>query len=327
MKKNIALIGIMALLIASSSCVTKAKYQELEAKYKRCSDDLTFTSSEKISYENKSKELEQTAGFLSVQVEQLKNDTLNLSRKLRQSEREYAKSKRDYDDLLKNFAELNFSNNAEVNRLLADIDKIKAQLDERELELNRQRDELELSNADLRDKEGRLSELQAILDQKDAEVKVLREKVSNALKGFEGSGLNVYEKNGKVYVSMDEKLLFASGSWVVGSEGEKALKELATVLVQDPDINVLIEGHTDNVPFRGSGQVKDNWDLSVMRATAVVKSLLKYGDIDPKRAAASGRSEYLPIDDLNTSEARAKNRRTEIILTPKLDELFKMINN
>lgn len=327
MKKNIALIGIIALLITSSSCVTKAKYQELEAKYKRCSEDLTFTSSEKISYENKSKELEQTAALLSVQVEQLKNDTLNLSRRLRQSEREYAKSKRDYDDLLKNFAELNISNNTEVNRLLTDIDKIKSQLDERELELNRQRNELELSNADLRDKESRLSELQAILDQKDAEVKALREKVSNALKGFENSGLNVYEKNGKVYVSMDEKLLFASGSWVVGSEGEKALKELATVLVQDPDINVLIEGHTDNVPFRGSGQVKDNWDLSVMRATAVVKSLLKYGDIDPKRVAASGRSEYLPVDDLNTSDARAKNRRTEIILTPKLDELFKIINN
>lgn len=327
MKRRVALIGIVGLLIAFSSCVTKAKYQELEAKYKKCSDDLTFTSSEKINYENKSKDLEQQVASFSSQVEQLRNDTLTLSRKLRQSEREYAKSKRDYDDLLKNFAELNINNSTEVNRLLGDLDEIKKQLDEREMELNRQRGELESANADLQEKESRLLELQSILDQKDAEVKALREKVSNALKGFEGSGLNIYEKNGKVYVSMDEKLLFASGSWVVGSEGEKALKELASVLAQDTDINVLIEGHTDNVPYRGSGQVKDNWDLSVMRATSVVKSLLKYGDIDPKRISASGRSEYLPVDDENSAEARTKNRRTEIILTPKLDELLQIIDN
>lgn len=327
MKRRVALIGIVGLLITFSSCVTKAKYQELEEKYKKCSEDLTFTSSEKINYENKSKDLEQQVTSLSTQVEELRNDTLTLSRKLRQSEREYAKSKRDYDDLLKNFAELNINNSTEVNRLLGDLDEIKKQLDEREMELNRQRGELELANADLREKESRLLELQSILDQKDAEVKALREKVSNALKGFEGSGLNIYEKNGKVYVSMDEKLLFASGSWVVGSEGEKALKELASVLAQDADINVLIEGHTDNVPYRGSGQVKDNWDLSVMRATSVVKSLLKYGDIDPKRISASGRSEYLPVDDENSAEARTKNRRTEIILTPKLDELFQIIDN
>ncbi|MDL2308104.1 OmpA family protein [Bacteroidales bacterium OttesenSCG-928-B11] len=327
MKRRIAFIGLIGILITFTSCVTKAKYQELEAKYKRCSDDLSFITSEKISYENKSKELELTSSLLTTQVEQLRNDTLVLSRKLRQTERDYAKSKRDYDDLLKNFAELNINNNAEVTRLLGDIDKIKAQLDEREMELNRQRDDLEIANSELRDKESKLLELQSILDQKDAEVKALREKVSNALKGFEGSGLNIYEKNGKVYVSMDEKLLFASGSWVVGNEGEKALKELATVLVQDADINVLIEGHTDNVPYRGSGQVKDNWDLSVMRATAVVKSLLKYGKIDPKRISASGRSEYLPVDEENTTEARAKNRRTEIILTPKLDELFQIIES
>lgn len=325
MKKGLALIGILSILLALSSCVTKSKYQELESKYKRCSEDLTFITSEKMSYENKNRELDLQVTTLTTQVEQLKADTLTLSRKLRQSERDYAKSKRDYDDLLKNFAELNINNNAEVNRLLGDIDKIKTQLDEREGELNRQRDELELANSELRDKESRLHELQTILDQKDAEVKALREKVAAALKGFEGSGLNVYEKNGKVYVSMDEKLLFASGSWVIGSEGEKALKELAAVLVQDADINVLIEGHTDNVPYRGSGQVKDNWDLSVMRATSVVKSLLKYGNIDPKRVAASGRSEYLPIDEDNSTEARAKNRRTEIILTPKLDELFQII--
>lgn len=255
----------------------------------------------------------------------MKSDTLSLSRRLRQSERDFAKSRRDYDELLKDFAELNLTNNNEVTKLLSDLDKIKGQLEEREAELNRQTSELDLLSIDLIDKEARLNELQKILDQKDAEVKALKDKVSNALTGFEGSGLNVYEKNGKVYVSMDEKLLFATASWEVGSEGEKAIKELAKVLEQESDINVLIEGHTDNVPFRGSGQVKDNWDLSVMRSTSVVKTLLKYGKIDPKRISASGRGEYYPVDTENTSVARAKNRRTEIILTPKLDELFKII--
>ena len=149
--------------------------------------------------------------------------------------------------------------------------------------------------------------------------------MSNALKGFEGSGLKVHEKDGKVYVSMDDKLLFASGSWTINEQGLKAIKQLAQVLENETDISVNIEGHTDNVPYRGSGQVKDNWDLSVMRATSVVKALLQSGNIAPTRLSASGRSEYLPLDENNTPEARAKNRRTEIILTPNLDQLFQLI--
>jgi chemotaxis protein MotB len=150
--------------------------------------------------------------------------------------------------------------------------------------------------------------------------------VADALKGFEDKGLTIYEKNGKVYVSLDEKLLFASGSWEIDNNGRAALTELGKVLAGDHDINVVIEGHTDNVPYRGSGNVKDNWDLSVMRATAVVKELLKNKDILPQRISASGRSEYIPMDIEDSREARAKNRRTEIILTPKLDELFKIID-
>ena len=125
---------------------------------------------------------------------------------------------------------------------------------------------------------------------------------------------------------MNDKLLFASAKWDVEAEGEAAIRELAKILENDTTINVLIEGHTDNVPYRGAAQIKDNWDLSVMRATSVVKVLLKYGNIAPSRVAASGRGEYFPIENADTPEARAKNRRTEIILTPKLDELFQIIN-
>ena len=327
MKKSIYLVAIAIMLLTISSCVTKQKYMELDKQYNDCKGELSYVTSEKIDFENRAKELGSEVTQLRARVEQLAADTLTLTRRLRQSERDYAKSKKDYDDLLKEFADHNLTNNNEISRLLADIERIKTQLQERENELNRQTSELDLVSIELRDKELRLNELSAILDKKDAEVKALKDKVANALVGFEGSGLNVYEKNGKVYVSMDEKLLFTTASWEVGSEGENAIKELAKILEQDVDINVLIEGHTDNVPYRGSGQVKDNWDLSVMRSTSVVKTLLKYGQIDPKRITAAGRGEFFPIDSENTTQARAKNRRTEIILTPKLDELFKIIDS
>ena len=328
MKRNLKIIAIAAIaIIIGSSCVTKQKYLELEEQYKKCSSDLTFTTSEKIDFENRSKDLSQEVKQLTSIVEQLKSDTLSLHRKLRQSERDFAKSQRDYDALLKDFAELNMTNKTEVTKLLVDLDNMKQKLEEREAELDRQYAELDVVNINLMDKEARLAELQAILDHKDAEVKALKEKVSNALVGFEGSGLNVYERNGKVYVSMEERLLFASGSWDIGKEGEKAIKELVAILEQEQDINILIEGHTDNVPYRSSGQVKDNWDLSVLRATSVVRTLLKSGDISPARISASGRGEFVPMEDNDTPQARAKNRRTEIILTPKLDELFKIIES
>ena len=296
-----------------SSCVTKSKYVELENRYKTCTKDLENVTSEKIDFDNKSRELEKEVSMLSSSVEQLRSDTLSLSRKLNQSERNLVKLKKDYDDLLRSFTDLNVSNNEEVKKLMNGIDSIRMQLILRETEL--------------KEKETKLANLQEILKQKDTEVQALKDKVLNALKGYVDKGLNIYEKNGKVYVSMDEKLLFASGSWVVGSAGVEALKELIKVLEQDPSINVLIEGHTDNVPYKGSAQVKDNWDLSVMRATAVVKVLLTGSTIDPLRVSAAGRGEFFPIDSAETPEARAKNRRTEIILTPKLDELFKIIES
>lgn len=126
---------------------------------------------------------------------------------------------------------------------------------------------------------------------------------------------------------MDEKLLFASGKWDVSPDGVAALKNLAGVLEKNPDITVNIEGHTDNVPYNGTGQVKDNWDLSVMRATAIVKILTSNSKINPKRLISSGRSEYLPVEPNTTAANKAKNRRTEIILTPKLDELLQIIGN
>jgi chemotaxis protein MotB len=194
-------------------------------------------------------------------------------------------------------------------------------------ELERSLAELESSRRDLELKQQKLLELQRVLAQKDSTVEAIRSTVASALRGFADKGLKVEERNGKVYVSMDNKLLFATASTEVGAEGKKALAELARVLQANPEINVMVEGHTDDVPLKGSGQMKDNWDLSALRATEIIRILLTGTTINPARLTAAGRSQYLPVDPAATPEARAKNRRTEIILTPKLDELFRVIES
>ncbi len=328
MKKTFR-ITLFVLVVTAffTGCVTQQKYNELQLKYKRAQDELTFMTSENQNCQDAKKALAAQLNELTSEAEQLRTDTVRLYRQARVCAMEYEKAKKDYDELLKNFADLSNNNQNTINNLLGDRDKYKDELTLKEKVLAMQKDSLLKVRAELEMKEQRINEMQSILAQKDAEVKALKDKVANALKGFEGSGLNVYEKDGKVYVSMDDKLLFASGSWNLNEQGLNAIKNLAQVLENETDISVLIEGHTDNVPYRGSGQIKDNWDLSVMRATSVVKALLGNGDIDPKRLSASGRSEYLPLDENNTPEARAKNRRTEIILTPNLDQLFKLIQN
>ena len=320
-------VFFLSLAVILASCVTKQKYNELKLKYDRCNDELTFMTSENQNCQDAKKSLTAQLNSLTAEMEQLRNDTLRLFRQARGAEREYEKAKSDYDELLQNFTDVSNTNQSTINTLLGNLDKYKDELSVKEKIFAAQQDSLAKARAELAIKEQRINEMQNILAQKDAEVKALKDKVSNALKGFEGSGLNVHEKDGKVYVSMDDKLLFASGSWTINEQGLNAIRQLAKVLENEPEISVLIEGHTDNVPYRGSGQIKDNWDLSVMRATAVVKALLENGNIAPTRLSASGRSEYLPLDENNTPEARAKNRRTEIILTPNLDQLFKLIQN
>ncbi len=323
--KTVTLMLVVAAVL--SGCVTKQKYAELELKYQRTQDELTYMTAENKSCQDAKKSLQEQLSDMTDQAEQLRIDTLRLYRKAVTCEMEYEKAQKEYDELLQNFAEVSNTNQNTINSLIGDRDKIQDELAKKEAMLAMQQDSLTKARAELELKEMRIHEMQTILAQKDAEVKALKDKVINALKGFEGSGLNVYEKDGKVYVSMDDKLLFASGSWNLNEQGLSAIQQLAKVLETETEISVLIEGHTDNVPYRGSGQIKDNWDLSVMRATSVVKALLENGNIDPVRLSASGRSEFLPLDGSDTPEARAKNRRTEIILTPNLDQLFKLIQN
>lgn len=265
-------------------------------------------------------------------------------------------SKKKYDDLMsrKNTLEVEKAEleqqkmtleqqKAALEEAKAELEQAKAELEQQKLEyqqslakalkegkalgenLNMSKSQIERLNADLKAREQRLAELQRILDEKERAVTNLRNKVTNALLGFNDKDLSINVRNGKVYVSLAEQLLFNSGSTKVDPKGEDALRKLASVLKDNKDVNVLVEGHTDDVPVaKGTVGMQDNWDLSVLRATEITRILTNAG-VDPTRVTPSGRSRYVPLDDAKTKEARQKNRRTEIILTPKLDELFQIL--
>ncbi len=197
-------------------------------------------------------------------------------------------------------------------------------LKRKQQDLNLKGKALDSLQRNLVERERKLTELQSMLKQKDSAANALKSQLTNALLGFETSDLTVEQRNGKVYVSMAEKLLFKSGSTSVDPKGVDALKRLASVLKSNPDLTINVEGHTDNVPMNGKGAMKDNWDLSVLRATSIIRILADNG-VDPKQIIASGRGEYFPVSANSSAEGKAKNRRTEIVLSPRLEELIKAI--
>lgn len=180
-----------------------------------------------------------------------------------------------------------------------------------------------MTQQQLEEEQRRLAQMRQLMDQQRQAIENLRKKMSDALVNFKSDELSVFVKNGKVYVSLQENLLFPSGSAVVNPKGKEALGKLAQVLNTNPDISVLIEGHTDSIPIKG--KYEDNWALSTARATSIVRILTDIYKVDPTRVTASGRSKYEPVDSNETPEGRAKNRRTEIILAPKLDELMRLL--
>ncbi|HPT14886.1 MAG TPA: OmpA family protein [Bacteroidales bacterium] len=312
-RKSLIIIVGTILIAGFASCVSTKKYNSLATRCKDENDRLTARVDELTTSVNE----------LTALNQKLKNENTDLKSDTAQLGSAYRVLQGDYSDLDQSFAMLkaqNEGNLEETERIMADLKSAQDDLLTRE-------DNLKQLQAELDAKSRSLMELQAALNRNDSITKAMRKAVADALLGFEGKGLSVYTKNGKVYVSMDEKLLFASGKWDVSPDGVAALKNLAGVLEKNPDITVNIEGHTDNVPYTGTGQVKDNWDLSVMRATAIVKILTSNSKINPRRLISSGRSEYLPVEPNTSTANKAKNRRTEIILTPKLDELLQIIGN
>lgn len=313
----------------------------MKTKFTSCDEEREALKLSNKTLTESEKDLKSQVEELTKKFDLLKNDTSTMGRSYRVLTQQYDKINDLNDELLKKLKQKNIDIDNESRKLLTELQVLKEELQKKEDELKKLEKDLNIKqknlelmqskveekDKDLAAKSARLAELENMLLKKDSTVKALKEKVTNALKGFEGQGLTIEQRNGKVYVSMEEKLLFKSGKWDVDPKGQNAIKELAKVLEQNPDINILIEGHTDDVPFKGSNGIDDNWDLSAKRATAIVKIITSNSKVDPARLTAAGRSEYVPMDKAKTSEARAKNRRTEIILTPKLDELFKMMES
>jgi chemotaxis protein MotB len=280
---------------------------------------------------------------LTTKSKQLAEDTDKLTVDLSKAKTELTQSKDElerlttrYADLQKAQEELVSGKAQETQRLLAELRTAQSDLQKKEelmrdleMNLDTKKASLEELTYELERRNARLTELEKMLDAQQKAVRELKAKVSEALYGFEDNGLSVTMKNGQVYVSMDEKLLFKTGSYEIDANGRAALGKLGALLEKNPDISINIEGHTDDVPYRAAAgqQLVDNWDLSVKRATTVVRVLTQDTNINPKRLVASGRSEYMPVDARKTVDARQKNRRTEIILTPDLTALYSILES
>ncbi|MFL5753894.1 MAG: OmpA family protein [Bacteroidia bacterium] len=327
----------LCILIAASyfiSCVPARKLDECEEKRKSCESELTAVKNNYQADEAKIKEANEILTKNSKEITGLQRDTSIIGSNYRNLTVKYDKLNQLNEQLLDKYNKLLLGSEKDNAKLSGDLQMTQEQLLKKqdelkalEAQLNKQKQDLEALSAELKKREARVNELEDILRKKDEAANDLKKKLSDALYNFENKGLTITQKNGKVYVSMEESLLFASGKTSVEPKGVEALKNVAKVLEQNNDINIMVEGHTDNVPMKGTGDIKDNWDLSVMRATSVTKILLNGTIINPTRITAAGRGEFFPIDPANTVEARKKNRRTEIILTPKLDELFKVLGN
>ena len=312
------------------ACVPVKKFEEISDKQEVCAAELKTLKTLKTELQTENTELQSENQQLNDLNKKLIDDSTILGKSLRIKEKQYDKIDLLNQRIQDQLEMLQKGQSIEKQRLMADLEKRKSdllvledQLRDFEIDLNNKKKQLEDMSVELQKREQRVNELEEIIANKDAIVKALKNKVAKALLGFRDKGLSVIEKDGKVYVSMDAKLLFASGSTKVDSEGIKALKELAKVLEDQKDLEILVEGHTDTDKMRSNAHPKDNWELSVLRATSVVKIMLGNSNMDPTTISASGRSQFIPID----LENKAKNRRIEVVLIPKLDELFEIINN
>ena len=336
-KLYLVCFSLLAFII--SACVPAKEFQALQDRNVKSEEEREKLSIENEALQVSSKELKLQHDILTAEVKQLEADSLSRSIEVNRLKDQNQQLTSRYDELQELQKSFMAGSQKETRKVLTQLQSTQEELQvkedalkelDRQLNLRRRNLEelqsyLNEVKGDLDERNARIVEMEKILTRKDSAVTALRSVVSKALFGFEGKGLSVQLKNGKVYVSLDEQLMFISGSHTVDANGVKALKQLIPVLEQSPDINILVEGHTDELPFPPRGELVDNWDLSVKRATSIIRILLQNSTIDPARISASGRSQYHPVETSKTAEARKKNRRTEIILTPKLDELLEIL--
>jgi chemotaxis protein MotB len=330
--KILLFIGVSAFML--TSCVSSKKYKELESKRKNCAEENAQLKSENEQFRTRNNELSSELAKYKQNVKNLKEDTTSIGRNCRRIAGSYKELNKNYNDLLKEHEAAVRGNQAETKKILAELQKAQADLIKREdslaaleKEFYAKKSALDLLSQQLAEKNAAYSKLRSELARKDSSMNALRNSIAQALLEFENDGLTITRKNGRVYVSMENKLLFPSGSFVINPKGADAIQKLAKVLESHPDIKILVEGHTDNVPYGGKGNLSDNWDLSAKRATSIVRILISSSTIEPERITAAGRGEFAPIASNETVEGRAKNRRTEIVLVPDLSKLYDIVSD
>jgi chemotaxis protein MotB len=324
--KNIIKLITICTALALTSCVSMKEYNDLKTDYeamRKKSNDL-FDENQKqgvqlTELQAKYNQQSEALADLQKQYDQTELD-------FRQAKLELTRLQNDYDELNDRYIS-NLSGKSKENAaLLKELQATKEDLIKRENDLAEKEKNLAALTLAIQEKQQKVDELQNLLAKKDKELNELKDKMLQALVGFKDKGLSVEIKDGKVYVSMAEKLLFASGKWDVSAQGKAAIAEVAEVIANHSDLDILVEGHTDNVPMRGNGDVKDNLDLSVIRATSIAKILLQNNKINPLRVTASGRGEFMPLVPNTSAENKAKNRRAEIILSPKISDIYNIMN-
>lgn len=314
MTKTVFSIAVVAVLLLQGCVVTKKKYDDLLAQKVKAEGELMEKTS---ALEKANSEID----TLNAMLTNLKRDTAALAGKQRTVMAQLSQLETEHDQLNAYYKNL-LNSSGKMNR---DLSQQREQLLAIQENLERTRKLNDSLNLSLVDRERKVKELEAILANKDKAVQDLKDKISNALLNFKENDLTVKVKNGKVYVSLAEQLLFKSGSVDVDAKGITALQQLARAIKDQRDIHIMIEGHTDNVPIsKKSTYMQDNWDLSVMRATSITRILTKAG-VAPSQIAATGKGEYAPIAPNDSAPNKQKNRRTELIITPNLDELFKIL--
>ena len=319
MKYLIASIVLGGFLV---SCVPAKKYNELLEKERACNESLEKYKNDAISYEASSKDFQSKYEVASEQLKQLVTDSTKMGNNYRILRAKYNKQVSTIEALEANYNKLRLSGAKDVAELSAELETRRIELQKKEDALLKKEADLAKQQALISDQQKELTTLQDIIAQQEEATRLLKDKVTKALKNFASQGLTVEERNGKIYVSLEAKLLFASGSTIVEPNGKNALIELAKVLQAEKELEIIVEGHTDSDALKSSKHPKNNWELSVLRSTSVIDIMLNNSEIDPKQLMAAGRSEFHPVDPEN----KAKNRRIEIIISPNLDALYDLIS-
>ena len=323
MKNSFSILQFFIVLLLISACVPAKKYKDLLEREKVCSEELAKFKKSSGEYESLSKDLQIKFANASRDLAKLIQDTTTLGSKYRLLLRDYNIIDGEYKSLQKSFDKLKNLSARETAELQSQLEAKNNELQIKEDALLKLDQELKEKQRLLIEREKRVNELEEAIRKKEAAVQLLKAKVANALRGFENQGLSVVQKNGKIYVSLEAKLLFKSGSTFVEEEGVRALVELGKALESEKDLEIIVEGHTDTDKLNSSSSPKNNWELSVLRATSVVQILLNNSSMTPSQIMAGGRGEFLPIDVSD----KAKNRRIEVIISPNLNELFEIISN